>query len=497
MDIIPPHDENAEKSVLGSILINPAVFSEVSEILSPEDFYMPGYAEVYLAMCELMAEGKAVDPVTLQSRLQEKGLPDTVSGSAFLTTCADAVPFSTNASQYARIVHDKAMWRRYKQIGKKVASDCYGANANLREILEKTEGEIQTLAHDLISLGGNVNVGSFSELIDAQIEKPSFAVPDLIPVGFTILAAPPKFGKSWLCLQLGIAMQRGEKFLGFQANRGDVVYLALEDSEYRLQDRLKKLGARPEDLQGFYYMLTMPDMDHGFLDELKRILLAKPQTRLIIIDTLQKIRGAAKRNDGAYQTDYREIGALQTFALKNKISIIAVHHTRKMTDPGDVFAGISGTNGISGAADAMLMLTRKNRMDKEATLSVTGRDLNAEEIEIRFDACRWIRLGLKAEIEEQRLREQYEAEPIVQTLRRYFAHSEEPWIGSGADFVKMARYYRISIHESGQALGKKMESLESMLLYNDGIEHVTLPNGTGGKRHQFSKNTLEWESLIS
>lgn len=478
MSKIPPHDDAAEKGVIGAGLLHQEILKElVSMGLTGADFYDQKKGIVFDTMSELDGEGTPIDLITMQNRIREKGLPEFVD-MAFISNLLE-VTTSANYKEHARIVMEKAKRRRLIKSNEEAIEEAYQGKA-LASIADRQGKEIASL---LQNRQAACSVESFADLFGTELEKPAFAVEGLISVGFNVLAAPPKFGKSWFCLQLGIAMQRGENFLGFRANKGEVIYLALEDSKYRLQDRLKKLGARSEDLKGFSYCLKAPDLDHGLLDEMA--LMIKPETKLIIIDTLQKIRGAAKRSDGAYANDYREIAALQSFALEHGIALLAVHHTRKMSDASDSFSNVSGTNGITGGADALLVISRKNRMDREATLSTTGRDIDAEEIQIKFENCRWVRLGLKAEIEEQRAREEYERNPVVKTIRKFFESSTE-WNCSAKEFVYAASCYGFYVKDSAQGLSKQITELEERLFEIDGISHITIKNGSGGKKHKFT-----------
>lgn len=189
-------------------------------------------------------------------------------------------------------------------------------------------------------------------------------VENLIPAGLNILASPPKYGKSWAVLDLGLSVTAGGRFLGYQTNPCEVLYLALEDSERRLKSRMIKLLAGKNAPAGFHFATAAHDMDNGLFDELEGFLKAHPKTGLIIIDTLQRVRGAVHGKEGAYAADYREVGGLKAFADKYGIAVLLVHHLRKMADDSDPFNRISGTNGLMGASDTALVLTKEKRGDE-------------------------------------------------------------------------------------------------------------------------------------
>ena len=204
---------------------------------------------------------------------------------------------------------------------------------------------------------------SARELQLKDIPPVRFAVKGLIPAGLSILASPPKYGKSWLVLDLCLSVAAGKRFLGFSTNRSGCLYLALEDSERRLKTRMDKLLYSRPAPEGFYFATEAQALDNGLLDALEAFLAAHGDVRLIVLDTYQRVRGAAQGREGAYSADYRETGALKAFADRHNVALLLVHHLRKMRDDGDPFAMISGTTGISGAADTMLVLSRERRSD--------------------------------------------------------------------------------------------------------------------------------------
>ena len=207
-------------------------------------------------------------------------------------------------------------------------------------------------------------------------DKPTkFLIDGILPEGASLLTAAPKIGKSWIALNAGLCITAGEPFMDHKTNQCGVLYLALEDGWKRLQDRMNAiLGGRPAPEQ-LYFSTKAPTLDNGLLDTLDDYLKHHPDTRLIIIDTLQKIRGQALPREAVYTQDYREMGAIKEFLDSRGVSIIFIHHNHKM---------ISDTNGIMGAADTVWTIT-KERKAEEATLHITGRDVEQSDTVIRFD----------------------------------------------------------------------------------------------------------------
>lgn len=215
--------------------------------------------------------------------------------------------------------------------------------------------------------------------------------------GLTILAGKPKLGKSWLALAIAIGVACGGDVLGGrQCAAGAVLYAALEDTPRRLQDRLTKVfgaGARqvwPENLT-FCTNGQMDKLDASGLDQMRGWIAANPSAKLIIIDTFARVRSGPQGKESDYAADYREVGALKTLADETGIAIILITHTRK-AEADDAFDTVSGTLGITGAADTTMILSRDG---KGGNLRAIGRDVAEIEMAVEFDRvffC-WRELG--------------------------------------------------------------------------------------------------------
>lgn len=226
------------------------------------------------------------------------------------------------------------------------------------------------------------------ELERKDIPPIRWIVDGLLPQGLTILAGAPKAGKSWLSLDICLSVAKAEPFWGKETYPfpGQVIYLALEDSERRLKSRMKTLLSDEAAPGNLHFVTEAPTINGGLSEQLEQLFDWKPDTSLVIIDTLGKIRQASKL-DG-YQKDYSDLTQLKRLADAQNCGIVAVHHLRKM--PGsDPFDRISGTNGILGSADTALVLTRE-RQSSEGRLFVTGRDLEETQYVLKFsDNCHW------------------------------------------------------------------------------------------------------------
>lgn len=215
-----------------------------------------------------------------------------------------------------------------------------------------------------------------------------YVVPGLIPEGLTLLVAAPKVGKSWMVLDLAQAAATGGKALGtIPVDRRPVLYLALEDGPRRLQSRMSMLDVDGGPGLMFLTRLTAPPVDtvRAYLDR------HQAERPLVILDTLGKVRGRDGGND-QYGRDYSQMSALKDLvdAVPGS-SLIVVHHTNK-GGREDFLEAVSGTQGLAGAADSILVI-RRDRNQDEGTLSVTSRDAREGEYAVRFDGARWHTIG--------------------------------------------------------------------------------------------------------
>ena len=239
------------------------------------------------------------------------------------------------------------------------------------------------------------------ELWDMVFPPIQYAVPGYVAEGLTLLAGAPKRGKSWLALDLCVSVAWGGFTLGDQhCVEGDVLYCALEDSPRRIKDRLRKvcqLADRPPGRMTVWFGEDLKRLGNGCEEELRGWLEAhRDGARLVVIDTLNYIRPDRNRDEDPYSYDYRSATTLQRLAQEFQIAIIIVHHTRK-TAADDYLESISGTNGLTGGSDAVMVLEKGS--EGGFVLKGRGRDVEEFETAVRFDKadCKWHVIGDAAE----------------------------------------------------------------------------------------------------
>ena len=227
--------------------------------------------------------------------------------------------------------------------------------------------------------------------LDAQDFPPlKWAVPGLIPEGLTLLVGPPKAGKSWLLGNILLAIAAGGVALGKlpvgKARR--VLYLALEDGDRRMQSRCRII-LDGDPIPGlFSYKTTVPP--GKVMAVIEAWMRRYPDTAMIVLDTLGKVMPESRQGESAYQRDYRVGAALKRVADDNPgLAVVVVHHDRKAASE-DFVDAVSGTNGLAGSADSIVVLARK-RKASDALLKVTGRDVPEEEYALRLeDGTKWV-----------------------------------------------------------------------------------------------------------
>lgn len=242
-----------------------------------------------------------------------------------------------------------------------------------------------------------------ASLLAMSFDSIKWTIQRILPEGVYLLVAAPKIGKSWLALQMGLAIAGAGEVLGQKAEVGSVLYLALEDSDRRMHSRLRKHDADfvldAQSLARFHYVTQWPRVDADGGAALEEWLKAHPDARLVVVDVLERFRAPRSPKGNLYSEDYAAMRVIKTLADKFRISVLVVHHTRK-GDAEDPLETISGTQGLAGAADGVLVL-RRPRGAERGELHIVGRDLEDEGeyvVEFRRATCRWEMVGSASQV---------------------------------------------------------------------------------------------------
>ena len=262
-------------------------------------------------------------------------------------------------------------------------------------------------------------------LLQREFEPLQFAVDEILPHGLFILAGSSKIGKSWLSLDICRAVAAGDKVWDFSSEQGEVLYLALEDNYRRLHNRLKKIGlAVPGqksissrgsltgspggtansnliNLSGFHMTTAAFGINSGLIEQIHNFMAAHPKVKLIVIDTLERIRDTAF-DKGIYACDYRDMTTIREITDKYNLTILLIHHTRKLSDD-DPLNTLSGSTGLTGAVDGVFVLQKEKRISNKAMLTIANRDTDEFCFDLEFarENCKWIFKGEHVDVENR------------------------------------------------------------------------------------------------
>ena len=317
------------------------------------------------------------------------------------------------------------------------------------------EQAVENILQHLKMMRTELEIIPYRELASRTFEPVNYLVDGLISQGLSILAGAPKVGKSWFVLALAAAVSAGEPFLGRKTTPCNVLYLALEDTPERLQ---RRFGALAHDVNcGVGFNVSAPRLGNGLEECLENAIQADPNLKLIIIDTLQLIR-ESNGDKYSYSEDYICLAKLKAIADAHGITILVVHHTRK-AGASDVFDTVSGTNGITGAADSMMVLAKASRTGNRATLTITGRDIESDELNLAFnaDTLQWEYLGSAAEQNSAK------DHALLSAVSNY-VQSVESWVGTAADLANNLKGIDPACDYQPNVLVRRLNSYSPSLL---------------------------------
>ena len=269
---------------------------------------------------------------------------------------------------------------------------------------------------------------SMTELYQTPYKSRPPIIDGLLYGGAYILAGAPKIGKSFLVAQIAYHISTGEKLWDFDVHKGTVLYLALEDDYQRIQSRMFMMYG-VEDSSNLYFATAANKIGNGLDEQLEFFMNEHPDTKLIIIDTMQKIREVGGEAY-SYASDYEIIGRLKQFADKHCICVLIVHHTRKQP-AGDTFEMISGTTGLLGCADGSLLMQKKKRTALEATIDVVGRDQQDQILYLSKDPNTQIWNLDKTETELHK----EPPDPVLEAVARLVTSEQPEWTGSPSELA--------------------------------------------------------------
>ena len=307
-----------------------------------------------------------------------------------------------------------------------------------------------------------LNTVEGNALMDMEFKPTGFLIEKLIGKGVYILAGASKIGKSWLVLWLADCVSKGAPVWELKTTRCEVLYVSLEDTQQRIQQRLNDVTGGET---GPLYIATESALlGGGFEDQLTGFLDEHPHVGFVIIDTLQRIR-PAKAEKYSYAGDYEVMTTLKNIADEFNITILLVHHTRK-EESSDAFNMISGTTGLLGCADGALVLQKPSRLSPEATLDATGREMADIQLRLRFNeqTRRWDFIEYGRDEPSQRDR-------VLEAVRMFIADCHE-WHGTATELLEILRD-SLDPDTKPNTLSRRLNASASRLEQDYGVDYRT------------------------
>lgn len=310
---------------------------------------------------------------------------------------------------------------------------------------------------------------SMTELYDTVFPGKAPLIDGLLYPGTYLFVGAPKLGKSFLMAQLAYHISTGTELWNYPVRKGTVLYLALEDDYKRLQNRLYKMFGM-EGAKNLFFSISAGQLGNGLDEQLRGFINEHPDTRLIIIDTLQKVREVGGDNY-SYANDYDIIARLKSFADSCGICLLLVHHTRKQQSD-DRFDMISGTNGLLGAADGAFLLSKEKRTSNSATLDVSGRDQQDQKLYLVRDLET---LVWKLDRTETELWKE-PPEPVLEIIAKCITDNNPKWNGTPSELVTL-----LGVDMKANALTLKLNVNASRLFNEYGIRYENRRGHDGRK----------------
>lgn len=333
---------------------------------------------------------------------------------------------------------------------------------NPQESLEEMYRKIQRMSDPAY-----LHTVTLDELMDNVFEVKSTVIENLLYTGVYILAGAPKIGKSFLVAQIAHHVSTGQDLWGYKVHQGTVLYLALEDDESRLQRRMFRMFG-VEGTSSLHFATSAKMIGSGLDEQLEKFVWKHSDTKLIIVDTLQKVREMVSDNY-SYSSDYEVIGKLKQFADRHGVCILIVHHTRKQP-AGDSFEKISGTTGLSGCADGAFLMQKEKRTELDATIKVVGRDQPDQILYLKKDPQTqiWNLERMENELYKE------PPDPVLDAVAKLVSTECREWIGSPSELAEA-----IQTGMASNALTKYLNVKAGRLLeeYHVGYENKAKHSG--------------------
>lgn len=309
---------------------------------------------------------------------------------------------------------------------------------------------------------------SMQELYSTSFAGRPPIIDGLLHTGAYLLVGAPKVGKSFLVAQIAYHVSTGQPLWGYPVKQGTVLYLALEDDYQRLQSRLFRMFGS-DTAEKLHFATASKQLGKGLTEQLNQFLRQHPDTKLVIIDTLQRVRESTESY--SYSSDYEATGQLKRLADANNICLLIVHHTRKQL-ADDKFEMVSGTNGLLGAADGGMVLYKQKRTDADAVLDIVGRDQQDQRLylERNQETLAWELTKTETELWEE------PKDPLLEKLDTFLTYDKPSWSGSATELKEL-----LGFEEAANALTYHLNVRQSLLMEQHHIRYLNQHTRSGSR----------------
>nr|WP_316522293.1 replicative DNA helicase [Kitasatospora sp. K002] len=399
---VPPQDLDAEKSVLGGMLLSKDAIADVVEVLKPADYYRPAHEMIHGAILDLYARGEPADPITVAGELTKRGELQRVGGASYLHTLVNSVPTAANAEYYAQIVNERAVLRRLVEAGTRIAGMGYAAEGDVDEIVNAAQAQIYAVTEQRT----NEDYAPLADIMEGALDEieaigsrqgqmsgvpTGFADFDqltngLHPGQMIVIAARPAMGKSTLALDFARACSIHHKLpsviFSLEMGRNEIA-MRLLSAEARVALHHMRSGNMTDD-DWTRVARRMPDVSEAplFIDDSPNLsmmeirakcrrLKQRNDIKLIVIDYLQLMQSGGSRRAENRQQEVSDMSRnLKLLAKELEVPVIALSQLNRgpeqRTDKRPMVSDLRESGSIEQDADMVILLHREDAYEKES-----------------------------------------------------------------------------------------------------------------------------------
>ena len=385
-----------EKLFLGQCMIDANVL--LASTLSTEDFGIVAHQLIYKAIATVYEDAGSINPVLVAEYMKKSGTLNRVGGHNGIYELQAVIVETESAVHYAQEIRQLSTKRKICALASKAISQAQDMASNPEKVAAQLETDLASLQFEQQKLESYTAL----ELSKMEIEPVKWFIPNFLPSGLTILAGPPKIGKSFFCWNIALAVASGGMaFSSIEIEKPhNVSYLSLEDPDVLLQDRLSMMSdVMPSNLH------IVHDMQGKKLDAVGLKIvgqhLDEKESELLVVDTWMHVSPDMNIKGTAYDIDYNALIPIQQFSQQRNIGIVLVTHTRKAADIDNVFNQIQGSVGMQAACDTLMMLSHDSG---SKTLHLSGRRIESNQFAFTIDDGIWKLEGNAQEFHSSELR---------------------------------------------------------------------------------------------